>query len=378
MNTELKSFLEEQLGKQNADLQSFIATFSKKYEDLAEDHKELALRIHHEMFSRGDGSVSAGRKFTESAQFKSMLAAGARDSGAVNIGALLPSQKSITGDSVQVGTQRLPQIVPGVSVPLRVRDLLTISTTTAGLIDYVRELSYDNQATSIYSPTPSPHWENITKPESNIVFQNVSERVLTLAHWLAASKQILADVGQMQSFIDGRLLYGLMSVEENQILNGGGEAVGQLNGIATQATAYDANLDQQGDTRIDKVLRAILQVSLAGGEADGIVLHPTDWAILQTLKDGVTGSYVLPGGPSRSGVPMLWGRPVVESHSMSVGEFLVGAFRRGASLFQREDATVEASQSHSDFFTRNMVAIRCEERVALAVFRPDWFVHGQF
>jgi hypothetical protein len=34
---------------------------------------------------------------------------------------------------------------------------------------------------------------------------------------------------------------------------------------------------------------------------------------------------------------------------------------------------VEASNSHSDFFQRNLTAIRAERRLALAVYRPQAF-----
>ena len=60
------------------------------------------------------------------------------------------------------------------------------------------------------------------------------------------------------------------------------------------------------------------------------------------------------------------------------GEFLAGAFRTGAQLFDREDANVVISTENVDDFEKNMVSIRCEERVALAVKRPEAFVTGPF
>ena len=47
-------------------------------------------------------------------------------------------------------------------------------------------------------------------------------------------------------------------------------------------------------------------------------------------------------------------------------------------LWDREDANVEISREHADFFTRNLAAILCEERLAVTVRRPEAFVYGQF
>jgi HK97 family phage major capsid protein len=76
--------------------------------------------------------------------------------------------------------------------------------------------------------------------------------------------------------------------------------------------------------------------------------------------------------------PMLWGRPVVESDAMPEDQFLVGAFRLAATLFDREQATIAISTEDRDNFIKNMVTILCEERLALAVARPAAFVHGGF
>ena len=68
---------------------------------------------------------------------------------------------------------------------------------------------------------------------------------------------------------------------------------------------------------------------------------------------------------------------VVETTAVSAGEFLVGA-GFGAQIFDREDAAVEVSTDHEDYFVKNKVAIRAEERLALTVTRPESFVHGYF
>ena len=108
----------------------------------------------------------------------------------------------------------------------------------------------------------------------------------------------------------------------------------------------------------------------------GIVLNPTDWFKIETTKD-TAGAYIV-GNPADGTTPRLWGLPVVETPAMTVDKFLVGAFRYGAQIFDRMDARVEISTEDSDNFRKNLVTIRAEERLALAVYRPEAFVKGDF
>ncbi|MCO2053009.1 phage major capsid protein, partial [Pseudomonas aeruginosa] len=129
-------------------------------------------------------------------------------------------------------------------------------------------------------------------------------------------------------------------------------------------------------TKIDTLRRAILQVRIAEYRASAIALNPIDWADLELSKDS-TGQYiwvnVQDGGQQR-----MWRLPVIDTNAVPEGEFLVGAFNIAAQVFDREDANVEVSTEDGDNFTKNMVTIRAEERLALAVYRPESFIHGEF
>lgn len=200
----------------------------------------------------------------------------------------------------------------------------------------------------------------------------------TIAHFVLATKQILSDVPMMQSYIDGRLRYGLRYAEENQLLNGSGVGT-DLNGIYTQASAYSAPIEPTaaGDlTKIDVIRLAILQAFLAEFPANGIVLNPRDWADIELTKT-TDGAYIF-ANPQGGSEPRLWRLPVVETQAMAVDKFLTGAFQMGAQIFDREDATVEASTEDSDNFRKNLVTILAEERIGLAVYRPESFVKGDF
>lgn len=261
-------------------------------------------------------------------------------------------------------------LVEAVERRMTIRDLLTPGRTNQGSLQYPKETGFTNSAAT--------HTETAgtAKPQSEIKFDIANAAVTTIAHWVLATRQILDDAPMLQSYIDGRLRYGLAYAEELQLLNGDGTGT-NLNGIYTQATASQANLAVvTAPTKIDVIRFAMLQVALAEFPATGIVLNPTDWAGIETTKDSA-GNYIL-GDPASSATPRMWGLPVVETQAITVDKFLVGAFKLGAQIFDREDARVEISTEDSDNFRKNLVTILAEERLALAVYRPEAFVKGDF
>lgn len=267
---------------------------------------------------------------------------------------------------IQPATQ--PGIVQAAAQPLRVRDLMVAVPAMAPVIQFIRENGFTNAA--------SPQVEAQAKAESALNFSLENATARTIAHWIPATRQVLDDMSGLRTYIDMRLMYGLKLVEEVQILAGDGTGE-NLDGIIPQATAYDTGLTVGGDTKIDLIRRAILQAELADEAVDGIVLHPTDVADMDLSKDA-EDRYLLvtPNGVAQ--FRTLWNKPVVSSRSISAGTFLVGAFGTAAKIHDRMEATIDLSSEHSDFFTRNLVAIRAEERVALTVERPGAFIYGAF
>nr|WP_243443854.1 phage major capsid protein [Asaia prunellae] len=198
-----------------------------------------------------------------------------------------------------------------------------------------------------------------------------------MAHFVMASKQILADAPMLASYVDGRLRYGLAFREEDQLLNGDGRDQ-SLNGLLNQATAYaqPAGVTVKSETMIDRLRLAMLQATMAELPATGHVLNPTDWTSIEMTKD-TQGRYVF-ANPTGLAGPVLWGLPVAQSLSMKAGSFLTGAFAYAAQIFDREDATVTISTEDRDNFVKNMVTILAEERLALAVYRPQALIKGTF
>ena len=316
---------------------------------------------------------SIGEQVLAADEMKAFLASRAsRGRASVEVKAIITS---LTTDAMgSAGDLIVPDRLPGILAPgqrrLTVRDLLTPGRTSSTSVQYVKETGFTNAAATVSETTGA------LKPQSDIKFDIATSSVTTIAHWVLATRQILDDAPMLQSYIDGRLRYGLALVEENQLLNGGGTGT-DLNGIYTQATAFTAPITIPAPvTRIDVLRLAVLKSALAELPTTGAVLHPADWASIELLKE-TTGAYLI-GNPQGALAPTLWSLPIVATQAVSQGNFLTGAFRLGAQIFDRWDARVEVSTEDDQNFRKNLVTILAEERLALAVYRPEAFVKGAF
>ena len=124
------------------------------------------------------------------------------------------------------------------------------------------------------------------------------------------------------------------------------------------------------------IAEAILQAAMdvqaqTGFAADSVVINPADWYTLRVGKhDGI---YYGGGYFGEQNTPNLWGIPVTVSASVSAGTVIVGAFKTCASVVTNGGVSVEAVNTNEDDFVKNLMTIRAEERLALAVRRPAGF-----
>ncbi|HCS1121019.1 TPA: phage major capsid protein, partial [Salmonella enterica] len=268
----------------------------------------------------------------------------------------IPVNAALISSGVAEGVvepQRLPGIDTAPKQRLFIRDLIAPGRTSSPAIFWVQQTGFTNKAAVVA--------ENTTKPYSDIAFATKITPVTTIAHMFKASKQILDDFAQLQSTVDAEMRYGLKYVEEQEILFGDGTGV-HLHGIVPQASAFSAEFRVEQQNGIDDLRLAMLQAQLARFPASGHVLHFIDWAKIELTKDTL-GRYIL-ANPSGLTGPTLWGLPVVATEAAAFkGKFLTGAFNAGAQIFDREDANVVISTENADDFEKNMISIRCEERL---------------
>lgn len=353
------------------------ADLSKK--SMGEYFVESAVWSHFQKQNNGHFGEKT-RIQTDALGFKNMLKPKGRGAKALVTGA------SDTSAGAYVFNQWLGPI-SGAELfqrPLTIRDLVTNGTTSSDTVEYARVTAMTNnaapvaEATSAALPTQNgstgPLINNAGggyKPESSFTTERQTAVVKTIAHWIPATKRALSDASQIMTLIDNFLEYGLEEELEDQMVSGNGsgenfDGIGNVSG--TQSQAWDTDL-------FTTTRKAKTKVRLVGrARPNGYVLNPADVERLDLLQDN-EGRYYF-GGPGNAGTSAdsgLWGLPVIESEAVPSGVGYVGDWTK-AILWNRQQSSISITDSHADFFVRNLVAILAEMRAAFGVIQPSAFV----
>lgn len=325
--------------------------------------------------SHATSRLTIGAQFVQAAPYLAWIRGGGhRNAGAWSsppvdaaFDGWLMRATTLTEDPASGGALVRPDFQVGI-VELRYRrtvvaDLIAPGTTESNLIQYTKEKSFTNAADAVK--------EAALKPESALVFEPASSPVRKLAHWIPVSEEMLEDFAQTRSIIDARLTLGLALKEEDELLNGTGvdpHLLG-LNKLPGLSPAVALGTDTIADAML-KQITAIATTTYI--YPDGWVMNPADWLTVQIAKNQ-QGNYMGAGPYAPPQAPQLWGLPGAVTPAEAAGEALVGAYRFAAQVFRKGGIRIEATNSHQDFFIKNLVAIRGEERLALAVYREAAF-----
>lgn len=308
-------------------------------------------------YAGSDGVIKASMKGIQSAPFSAITKDLITGTSATSAGA------AVRNDMYAPITDLIGQR------DLTVVDLVTKGQTASDTVEYVRVTGKTNNASPVVEASAaSGTWG--TKPESAMALEVVSTTVKTIATWLPITKRAASDAPQVRTLVDNFLRYAINEELEDQILTGAGTGE-NFTGIT--ATSGISTVGSAG-TDIDAIVDAIRTVRLERRRPDAVVMHPNDWYSTGFLlaKDS-QGQYLI--GDPRSSLDQLmsiWGLRVVVTEAMTENTALVGEFRQ-AVLWEREGVTLSMSDSHSDFFVRNLLAILCEGRWAFGVLDPDAF-----
>lgn len=318
----------------------------------------------------GVGAVkSAGELFIESESFKAAQNAPssiqAQAKTPVKIGGVKNTIAGITGaglNQLPVQAERISEMLGLPQAPITVLDLINVSRTNSNMVEWVRHLTRTLNAAETA--------EGAAKPQSDLTFDVVQSPVLTIAHYLTETRQILGDEPRLRDLIDSELLYGLNLRLAGQVVNGagtGGTLTGILNTAGIQTRTKNGTTpvgrDQLTTTSLLDTFRlAITDIQLEFFEPDAILCNPIQAEKFELEKDS-QGRYLAVFDPVTL---RLWRTRVVTDTRITNGTALVGAFRQGATLWMREDAEIMVGQPN-DHFRKNLIDVLAELRAAFAV-----------
>lgn len=251
-----------------------------------------------------------------------------------------------------------------------VRDLLTVLPTTLPAVPYIREynaLALEGSASAVA--------EASAKPEVEMQWENDTALIKKIAAWVPLTTEIIDDAPLVRGYVDTRLGYFLAIREEDQILNGSGSGANlkgllQFTGVQTRTAGADVPITlalAMGDVEAN-----------ADAEADGIVMNTVKfWTSVATrYSTQFDGGYGDRGFPYSDPTALnFWGMNTVRTRALATNKAIVGAWKMGATLLDRMRNTIFVGNQHANFLIENKVAVVAEERIGLAVHRPDYFVN---
>ena len=319
-----------------------LGSNNKPSEDNAEEKPAKSLG---ENFVRVLKKSGAGKRFDVSApSFKAATDVQTSPAGAVDFASTFDKN-----------------VVEAARVQLVVRDLFAAENISGSTLVYLVEGAMQG--------APAVTAEGAEKPQ--IHFTDPTPKTVSLAKvacHIKESDEYINDYPFLASAINGRLLYELGLVEQNKLVT---DLIG-TSGIQTDSTTWVAA--STATDIADLILKAAMDVQDGSGfAADGIMMNPADWYSLRIAKASGTGEYFGGGFFGAQNIPNLWGIPVCVTTSIAAGKIMVGAFKTCGSVVQNGGVSVEAVNTNEDDFVKNLMTIRAEERLALAVRRPAGF-----
>ena len=258
-----------------------------------------------------------------------------------------------------------PNIVLSALPEVKVIDLFGRETISGNALTYYVEGAIEGEADVVAEGEAKPQIHIANPTAKTVSLQKV-------AAFVKESDELLEDMPRLASVIENRLVTLHNMARENFVLGDTTYGLLNISGIQTATVAQNPTAVQLADA----IYNCIANVQTATGfAADAVVMNPADYAILALGKDGENRYY---GGGyfAASATPTIWGIPVVISQFVSQGTFIVGAFKLGASVVEKGGTRIEMTNSDQNDFIRNIVTVRCESRLVLAVRYPAAFVKG--
>lgn len=351
-----KADMEAKFGEVSAETKAAIENFGIKQREFA-DQLVLIKQRGTAPPAEGEKIETWGEQFVKNARYAD-FAGGHLNKLRVEV------KNTLTGSDATVAPDRKPGVVAGAFLPFSMEALIPSTPTTSNAIEFTKEASFTNSAAEAA--------EGAAKAESALTWSLVNMPVSTVAHWIKISKQLASDSAALAAYVNMRMVYGVNQKVDVQLVVGDGTAP-NISGTydAGNYTAHGYANAALGSTLKKLVLirKILADLYLAGYPADAIVLNPADLATID-IEMFTTAAGQMLYNINASGQTFLFGLPVIQSIGMAADTFQVGAFKQAYMIHNREGVVVEMSDSDSDNFTKNLITLRAERRLALATEKP--------
>lgn len=359
-NTEL-----EKHGKVSNELTEKLDTMSAEYKELRDEVSDLAQK-QTPMPGQGEQNKSMGDQFILSDGFAA-LQKGDAEKVRLNVKntTINSNLSAVFGDSTTVFPYQRPGVIGGDFVPRTIRSRLPSISVSTDAVNALRESTWTSGASNTA--------QGAAKPESTIEFEQYNVAIECIAHWIKVSNRLMADAPAIASYIDTRLRDGLAQRVEAQLLNGNGTSP-NISGL-TDTGNFTAFAPASNANLVDSINKAKYELWATGNMPDTVIVNPADWGAMERTRENVGSGEYLYGAPGTVGSTSPFGVDVVLSTHMAAGSFLIGNLRGGTVVYDRQMATVEMGYVNDDF-TRNLVTIRAEERLALSVDKASAILYG--
>lgn len=391
---ELKSVFEsaedgKYTSEQKAEIKSRNDELAELVDDLSIEKKKIAnakaidedSKPVSEMPLAGAGAEvkSVGQLFTESDAYKNFVSNGVK-----GIDSRVETKTSLTTTGYPPEVLRQPGFLEYLTRdPNTVISLFDQINSDQNAFSYLEETTFTNAAAEAA--------EGAAVSEATLAFTERTEAIRKIGVFIPVTDELLADQAGVQGYLNSRLQTMIRLRLDSQLLNGDGSAP-NLEGIldagktsvgSTNFSSYSGNLGKLG-----AIYGAITDIRVnAFTEPDAIVMHPSDWNDIVTsvsadfAGDATVGYttknplFIGNGNMAAGPQAAIWGLKVVPTTAIAAGTVLVGKFGGGeaAHVVMRQGIDLAVTDSHSDFFIKNQLAIRATMRVGFPVYRQAAF-----
>jgi len=322
---------------------------------------------------------TVGEQFVQTDAYKNYM-----EGGVKGVDSHIETKTTLTTTGYPPEVLRQPGILEtALRDPNAVISLFDVINTDQNAFSYLEETTFTNNAAEAA--------EGSAVGEAALAFTEQTEAIRKMGIFIPVTDELLADESGIQGYINSRLQTMIRLRLDNQLLNGDGTAP-NLEGIldAGKASVGSTDYSSYAGTlgKIGALYGAITDIRVnAFTEPDAIVMHPSDWNDVVTSVGadfaGTSGAgyteksplFVAAGGMGAGPSAQIWGLKVVPTTAIAAGTVLVGKFGGGeaANLVMRQGMELAVSDSHSDFFIKNQLAIRATMRVGFPVYREAAF-----